>query len=625
MATDTTTAARRGFPFGKLALAVVAGFVLAVGFGAGALLAYQGQYEDRVYPGVTVDGVDVSGLTREEAVARLEAGLAGYGEGSALVDVDGKKYRITYAAMGRRADVERLVDLAWAVGRSDDDALANALGGVRSYLDGSPIDPLVVVDAEAVAREVAALAGRVDRAPLNAAASRTKSGFVAKPAVPGAALPQAEVAADLLDQLTDATAPATLDLAVARTPVAPQIGDEAAARAIEAAERMAADVEVAVGDERWTIKAATVRGWIRFEAAGDQIRPTIDPAAPTKALEALAEEIDTSARNAGFRVGPRSITGVTPSRNGRAVNVEASAPVVAAAVLARAEAGATAPPAELVVKAVKPRFTTEQAKAAAPKMRMISSWTTYYEVSERNGFAANITIPALDLDGYVVAPGATFDFWRSIGPVTTARGYRAGGAIINGKSEPTGALAGGICSTSTTLFNAVARAGYQMLSRHNHYYYIPRYPTGLDATVAISGGSVTTMSWKNDTDQPVLIRASARPGVVTFSLYTVPVNSRPAIVGGSRVPGATNVTYRVANGRTVVFRTSGKRNYNRATSSVQRTTALPAGRSQVVEYPVDGFSVTVTRQVYEGGALIRSNTWVSNYARVNGLTLVGAR
>ncbi len=625
MATDATAAARRGFPFGKLVLAVVAGFVLAVGFGAGALLAYQGQYEGRVYPGVTVDGVDVSGLTREEAIARLESELATYGQGSALIDVEGKKYRITYAAMGRKVDAERLVDLAWAVGRSDDDALANAIGGVRSYIHGTRIGPLVVIDAEKVVREVAALAGRVDRAPVDAVATRTKSGFSARPAVPGAALSQQELAAELLGALADPAATATVELAAVMAPVAPRIDDEAVARAIEAAERIATDVEVAVGKERWTIPGATVRGWIRFEATGDAIRPTINPEAPTKALKALAKEIDTAARDAGFRVGARGITGVTPSRNGRALNVEASAPVVAAAVLARADGNGASTPVDLVVKSVKPRFTTEQAQAAAPKMRMISSWTTYYEVSERNGFAANITIPALDLDGTVVAPGATFDFWKSIGPVTTARGYRAGGAIINGKSEPTGALAGGICSTSTTLFNAVARAGYQMLARHNHYYFIPRYPTGLDATVAISGGAVTTMSWKNDTKYPVLIRATATPGVVTFSLYTVPVNSRPAIVGGSRVPGATNVTYRVANGRTVVFRTSPKRNYNRATSSVQRTTSLPAGRTQVVEYPVDGFSVTVTRQVYEGGSLIRTNTWISNYARVNGLTLVGAR
>ena len=388
---------------------------------------------------------------------------------------------------------------------------------------------------------------------------------------------------------------------------------------------MATDVAVAVGKERWTIKAATVRGWIRFEAAGDAYRPTVDAAAPTKALTALAKKIDTAARDAGFRVGSSSIVGVTPSRNGRAVNVKASAPVVARAVLDRGAPGAPAAPVELVIKTVKPRFTTEQAEAAAPRMRKISTWTTYYEVSERNGFAANISIPARDLDGVVVAPGATFDFWKSIGPVTAARGYRAGGAIINGRSEPTGAFAGGICSTSTTLFNAVVRAGYQMLRRANHYYYISRYPTGLDATVAISGGAVTTMSWKNDSKYPVMIRSSAKPGVVTFSLYTVAVNNRPVVGGGSRVPGSSNITYKVANGRTVTFRTSAKRNSNRATSSVQRTTSLRPGQARVVEYPVDGFAVTVTRQVWEGGALIRSNTWISNYARVNGLTLVGAR
>ena len=46
-----------------------------------------------------------------------------------------------------------------------------------------------------------------------------------------------------------------------------------------------------------------------------------------------------------------------------------------------------------------------------------------------------------------------------------------------------------------------------MGARRNHYYYIDRYPLGLDATVFISdSGSTQTMSWTNDTDYPVLIR-----------------------------------------------------------------------------------------------------------------------
>ena len=103
------------------------------------------------------------------------------------------------------------------------------------------------------------------------------------------------------------------------------------------------------------------------------------------------------------------------------------------------------------------------------------------------------------------------------------------------------------------------------------------------------------------------------------------VNKRPVVGGGSRVPGSTNVTYHVANGRTVTFATSAKRNYRMATSSVQRTTSLPPGTVKVVEYPDNGFDVTVTRSVRENGKLIRANTWVSHYARVNGLTLIGVR
>ena len=72
----------------------------------------------------------------------------------------------------------------------------------------------------------------------------------------------------------------------------------------------------------------------------------------------------------------------------------------------------------------------------------IGTWTTYYFPGVSNGFGANISVPAQALDGKVIAPGANFDFWRDIGPVTVERGYRYGGAIINGRSEPTGRVRG---------------------------------------------------------------------------------------------------------------------------------------------------------------------------------------
>ena len=613
---------RRSFPFGKLALGFLAGLTLTLAFGAGALLAYQGQYADRIYPGVAVAGIDVSGLTREAATARLRERLGGYAQGSVALAIDGTDVRIPYADLGRRADVDALVALAWSVGRGGDGVLQEAAQGVRSLLDGTQIAPLVTVDPEAVDRELTALALRMNRAPESGSATPGEDGFVAISAAAGRVVPRGEIARSLIAGLTDPAAPDTLVLEFATVPVEPFIDDAEVATAIVAAERMATDLVLTSGDETWTIPAATVRQWISFEPATDGYRANVIPTAPRKALVDLAKRIDTPVKEATFAVTAADKVRVVAARNGRELNIAASAPRVATAIAARATT-TSAPPVAIAIDVVEPKLSTEEAKKLAPRMRKISSWTTYYEVSERNGFSNNISIPARDLDGTVVEPGAVFDFWKSIGPVTAERGYRYGGAIINGRSEPTGAFAGGICSTSTTLFNAVARAGYRMLARHNHYYYITRYPVGLDATVAIEGGSVTTMSWKNDSEYPVMIRSSAKPGVVTFSIYAVAVNDRPAVGGGSAVPGTTNATYRVANGRTVSFATSAKRNYTAATSSTQRTSSLKAGTVQVLEYPTDGFDVTVTRTVREHGEVILSNTWFSHYARVDGLTLIG--
>ena len=77
-----------------------------------------------------------------------------------------------------------------------------------------------------------------------------------------------------------------------------------------------------------------------------------------------------------------------------------------------------------------------------------------------------------------------------------------GGAIINGRSTQGVAIGGGICSTSTTIFNAALRAGLEMGIRLNHFYYIDRYPDGLDATVSIMDGWAQDMTFRNDTEQP---------------------------------------------------------------------------------------------------------------------------
>jgi vancomycin resistance protein YoaR len=203
-----------------------------------------------------------------------------------------------------------------------------------------------------------------------------------------------------------------------------------------------------------------------------------------------------------------------------------------------------------------------------------------------------------------VGPGETFDFWKAVGDVTRAKGFKQGGAIINGKTEPQGALAGGICSCSTTLFNAALNAGMKMGARRNHYYYIDRYPLGLDATVFKSdGGSTQTMSFTNDTQYPVLIRGintrSGNIGYVTFKLYSVP------------------------SGRTVSISKATVKNIRRASDTTQYTSSMKRGTSKRVEYPVDGMDVWRTVTVKENGKVLRRTLYYSHYSVITGILLVG--
>ena len=243
--------------------------------------------------------------------------------------------------------------------------------------------------------------------------------------------------------------------------------------------------------------------------------------------------------------------------------------------------------------------------ASAPLMQKLSEWTTYFPISDRNGYGANIWIPAMDLDGMVLKAGAWFDFWKAIGPVTRERGYMDGGAIINGHTEPTGALAGGICSASTTVFNAALRAGLRMGARQNHYYYINRYPVGLDATVwQSSDGSTQSMTFQNNTAHPILIRAykikNGSAGYVKVELYGVP------------------------DGRTVAIDPEIVKNVQPAIDTVQYSTTLPAGTTQRTETPTDGMDVWRTVTVKDvGGGVMYSTTYYSHYARIDGITLIG--
>jgi len=527
------------------------------------------------------------------------------GQGTLTLETEKGPRTLTYAELGRRPDVDAMLDAAFAVGRTGN-ALEKVVDEARTAIGGLDLTPRVAIDQVVLAAGLAAIAATIDRDPVSAAVHTGPDAFTETSAAWGRDVNEAAMAAAISTALGPTDAPAQLAMSLAVDPVAPAVTDIDAMIARSRADRMVHDVVLGQGKDRWVIAEKTVRSWISFGAWPDgSYGPLVDGAAIEAVVKDLSLKVDREPVSATFLVGKGgTIVGVKAGTDGRKIDVPGTALAVRDLLIARAatarDPSATVSPA---VTLVEPDLTTEEAAKVAPLMKAISSWTTYYASGAHNGFSANISVPALAIDGTVVAPGEWFSFWETIGEVSLATGYKYGGAIVDGRSVEGKTIAGGICSTSTTMFNAALRAGLQMGARKNHFYYISRYPKGLDATVYQSdSGTTQDMTFRNDTEYPVLIRAYAKPGIVRFTIYSVPT------------------------GRRVELSPPVVKNYKPGHTETEYTTTLKPGVRNQVEYPADGQDVWVTRTVYDAaGAVIHRETYFSHYTRMIGLIQIGQK
>ena len=117
----------------------------------------------------------------------------------------------------------------------------------------------------------------------------------------------------------------------------------------------------------------------------------------------------------------------------------------------------------------------------------------------------NATLAARALDGQAIAVGQTFSYNAvvSVSDKDSEMGYVPAPVSVEGTMVP--ALGGGVCQTSTTLYNAALLAGLSVVERHPHTI-APKYvPPGRDAAVAWPG---VDLRLKNPHPFPVRLRAS---------------------------------------------------------------------------------------------------------------------
>ena len=159
----------------------------------------------------------------------------------------------------------------------------------------------------------------------------------------------------------------------------------------------------------------------------------------------------------------------------------------------------------------------------------LSEYSTIFDPSNRNR-SNNLAISAEKIDGTIIMPGETFSYNQTVGERTIAAGYKEAGAYAGGKVVQD--VGGGICQTSSTLYNAALLANLEIVDRSNHQFLTSYVDASRDATVA--WGSID-FQFKNTRTYPIKIEASAQNGVCEMAIYGIKEDKEYEVVIESEV------------------------------------------------------------------------------------------
>ncbi|MFF2754022.1 VanW family protein [Psychrobacillus sp. NPDC058041] len=145
---------------------------------------------------------------------------------------------------------------------------------------------------------------------------------------------------------------------------------------------------------------------------------------------------------------------------------------------------------------------------------IIASYTTYFNPSDVNR-NKNIEISAKAINNVIVGSGDYFSFNELTGPRDEVNGYQPAPEIINKKLVM--GIGGGVCQTSSTLFNVVDQLPVTYVERHHHSLDIGYVPKGRDATVSYGA---LDFRFQNTREAPFIIKAIYGKGFLTIEVRT---------------------------------------------------------------------------------------------------------
>lgn len=161
---------------------------------------------------------------------------------------------------------------------------------------------------------------------------------------------------------------------------------------------------------------------------------------------------------------------------------------------------------ELKGEPIPPSITVAQLKERTTLRSSVSTDISTSSEEDRNN---NIRVSLSRMNGMILKPGETFSFNKVVGPRTLKAGFFEAPEQVYG--ELVTGVGGGVCQSSTTLYQAALTAGLTISKRSIHSEKVGYSDLGQDATVYLYGGREIDFAFKNTSPDNIYIAARVRP------------------------------------------------------------------------------------------------------------------
>ncbi|MEU5220369.1 VanW family protein [Streptomyces sp. NPDC020807] len=552
----------------RLRTAAIATGVVAVAAG-GLYVAGLLATGDDISAGTTVGGVDVGGMSRSEAAAKLAARAPASWTAPIPVTVGDHATTVSPAAAGLTVDAARTAERAADPSRDP----VTVIG--RLFSSGQrEIEPVFAYDEAKAKAAVDEIARKNDRKVREGSVAFRDGEAVATKAVTGQKLDTARAAEALRAAYPAASGASAVALPVTLTE--PKLGNAEVTRFLDAYAKPAVSgpVTLTAGDERLRISPATLGDHLAVKAEDGRLSASLD-------ADALLRDPDVARPLASVSGAPTEATlgvrdgKVVVEKEGRA-GQEVTAKALGDAVRPLlTKTGASARTAAVATTVTQPELTSASLARLGITEQMSTFTVNFPKAPYRT---TNIGRAAELINGSVVQPGEVWSFNKTVGERTAENGFVDGTMILDGQYRS--APGGGVSAMATTVFNAMFFAGVDPVEYGAHSFYIERYPAGREATVA--WGSLD-LKWRNDSGKPIYIKADATDSSVTVSFLGTKKYDSVEAVAGPR------------------------------TNPTQPKKAESTDKACVPQPPLEGFDITVERVFKNGGTEVKREPFKTHY------------